>query len=88
MHGTRFMIKKEEAKKKINIDKIKDTDRYVDELIRTVNSKIEMIKTFCSKLDSVRSDTKDKINNKESLDEITAYLESYKKKIKNIRLPE
>ena len=77
----RDLWEKKRGQKKINIDKIKDTGSYVNELTHIVNSKIA-IKTFCSKLDNLESDMKDKISNKEGLDNIIAYLESYKKILK------
>ena len=76
--------KKRRGQRKINTNKIKDTKGYVNELAPIVSSKLMMIKTFYSKLDSVKPDIQNKIKNKEGIDEIMSYLESYKKRLKTL----
>ena len=75
------LYEKKRGQRKININKIKDTKGYVNELAPIVSSKIMMIKTFYSKLDNVMPDIQNKIKNKEGKDEIISYLESYKKRL-------
>ena len=84
--------KKRRGQKKISINKIKDTKEYVNELRYILISKITMLKTFCSKIDSPNSDAKDRINKNDtgdSLIKIIEYMELYRKRLKtnfNLRL--
>ena len=84
--------KKRRGQQNISINKIKDTEEYVNELRYILTSKITMLKTFCSKIDSPNSDAKDRINKNDagdSLIKIIEYMELYRKRLKtnfNLRL--
>ena len=89
LYGVKFMI--ERVFKKIDANKIKNVDVFIDELINIINSKTILLKTnVIVKLNSIRSDLKVKskiddvynFNEKDKLSKIDNNLDKYMKHLK------